>query len=67
MKCPLKYICKCPAQVKIITRKDYKRLEFFGTHDEHSHAEDKSKNLKHDQIVTIYYSVMVPPLNYDAI
>ncbi len=42
MKRPMSYDrCKCKAQVRIITRKDYKLLEFFGTHDENSHAVDK--------------------------
>ncbi len=59
------------AQVKIITGKYYKRLEFDGTHYENSHATYDSKTLKQNQNVTIYDSVMVTPklspLNYDAI
>ncbi len=35
---PVSYSCKCKAQVRIIAGKDYKWLEFFGTHDENSHA-----------------------------
>ena len=42
MKCPLSYrckiVCKCKEQVRITAGKDYKLLEFFGTHDENSHA-----------------------------
>ena len=38
MKRPLSYRCKCKAQVRIIVGKDYKLLEFFGTHEKNSHA-----------------------------
>ncbi len=51
--------CKCKAQVRIIARKDYKRLKFFGTHDKNSHATNHSKKLKYNQINTIYESVMI--------
>ena len=37
--CPMNHRCKCQAKVRIMTGKDYKRLEFFGTHDENSHAQ----------------------------
>ncbi len=43
-RCPMHYRCDCHAQVKLITGPGYKRLEFCGTHDEHSHANEKSKN-----------------------
>ena len=42
-KCLINYRCKCQAKIGIITGKNYKRLEFYGTHDEHSHAVDHSK------------------------
>ena len=61
MKYPLSYCCKCPARNRIIAGKDYKRLEFFGLHEETSHATDHSKKLKYDQIVIIHDSVMVAP------
>ncbi len=40
-----------------------KRLEFCGTHwhDEHSHANEKSKKFKHDQIVFIHEAVGIAP------
>jgi hypothetical protein len=47
-QCPMSYRCKCPALCRIISGKDHKRLEFFGTHDENSHANDASKNLKYN-------------------
>ena len=59
MKCPLNHRCKCQAKVRIIAGKYYKRLEFYDTHDETNHANDYSKNLKCDQIVTIQDAVMV--------
>ena len=40
MKCPLKYQCKRPAQLRIIAGKYYKLLELFGTHDENRHSVD---------------------------
>jgi hypothetical protein len=60
-KCPMSYRCKCKALVRIIARKDYKLLEFYGTHDENSHANDNSKKLKYNQIDAIYNSVMIAP------
>jgi hypothetical protein len=59
--CPMHHRCKCKAMVRIITAKDHKRLEFVGTHDETSHANDISKSLTHKQIVTIHQAVMVAP------
>ena len=53
--------CNCKALVRIITGKDYKRLEFFGTHDKNSHANDASKKLKYNQIGAIYDSSMIAP------
>ncbi len=60
-KCPMQYRCKCKAQVRVIAGKDYKQLEFYGTHDENSHATDHSKKLKYKQIDAIYDSVMIAP------
>ena len=61
VKCLMHYCCKCPAKVRIITDKGYKRLKFYGTHDEKSHAVDYSKTLKskYNQTVTIHDAVMV--------
>ena len=58
-KCPMNYRCRCPAKIRIITGKGYNRLEFHGTRDETSHAVDKSKTLKYNQIGTIHDAVMV--------
>ena len=57
--CLLKYRCKCKAKVRIITGRGYKRLEFSGTNDEISHADDKSTSLKYNQIVAIHDAVLV--------
>jgi hypothetical protein len=43
-QCPMSYRCKCHAICRFIAGKDYKRLEFFSTHDEKSHANDASRN-----------------------
>ena len=58
---PMHYRCGCQAQVKLITGPDYKRLQYFGSLDEHSHANEKSKKLKHNQIVLIHESVVIAP------
>ena len=60
-RCPMNYRCGCQALVKLITREDYKRLEFFGTHDMQSHANERSKTLTHDQIVLIHDAVVIVP------
>ena len=63
-RCPMNYRCGCQAQVKLITGEDYKRLEFFGTHDMQrlqSHANVRSKSLTHDQIVLIHDAVVIAP------
>ncbi len=58
-RCPMHYRCDCHAQVKLITRPDYIWLEFCCMHDEHSHANEKSKKLKHDQIVLLHKAVCI--------
>ena len=65
--CPLKYRCKCKAKVRIITGRGYKRLEFSGIHDENSHADDKSKSLRYNQIVAIHDAVLVAPSQSAAV
>ncbi len=60
-QCPMHYRCKCNVLCRILAEKDYKRLEFFGIHDENSHANDASKKLKYNQIGAIYNSVMIAP------
>jgi hypothetical protein len=40
-QCPMIYRCKCNALVRIIAGKYNKQLEFFGTHDENSQANDQ--------------------------
>jgi hypothetical protein len=53
--------CKCNALCRILAGQDYKRLEFFGTHDQNSHANDASQKLKYNQIGAIYDSVLIAP------
>jgi hypothetical protein len=45
-QCPMSYLCKCNALCRIIAGKDYKRLEFFGTHDEKQSRRRSIKNIK---------------------
>jgi hypothetical protein len=51
--------CDCKTQVRIRTGDNYQRLEFTGDHNEHSHANDKSKKLKHKEIIAIHDEVLV--------
>jgi hypothetical protein len=60
-KCPMAYHCSCTARCRVCFGKDYIRLEFHGTHDETSHAEERSKNLKYKQIISIHEAVIVAP------
>jgi hypothetical protein len=57
------YLCSCTARCRVCVTvgKDYIRLEFHGTHDETSHAEEWSKKLKYKQIIAIYEAVTVAP------
>ena len=58
-RCPLAERCDCKVQVRMCTGENYKRLEFTGDHNEHSHSNDKSKKLKNKQIFTIHDAVIV--------
>ncbi len=60
-RCPMAYCCSCTARCRVCVWKDYIRLEFHGTHDETSHAEERSKNLKYKQIIAIHKAVIVAP------
>ena len=60
-RCVMHYRCGCQAQVKLITEPDYKRLEFFGTHDAQSHANERSKKLTHEQIILIHDAGVIAP------
>jgi hypothetical protein len=58
-RCPMAKRCDRKAQVRICTGDNYKRLEFTRDHNEHSHANDKSKKLKHKQIIAIHDEVII--------
>jgi hypothetical protein len=60
-KCPMAYRCSCTERCRVCVGKDYIRLEFHGTHDETSHAEERSKNLRYKQIIAIHKAVIVAP------
>jgi hypothetical protein len=61
-RCPMHTRCGYEAQVRLCIRKNYKRLEFHGVHDEHSHAKEiKSKKLIYKQITAIHDAVIVTP------
>jgi hypothetical protein len=58
-RCPMAKHCDCKAQVRICTGDNYKRLEFTGDYNEHSHSNDKIKKLKYKQIIAIHDEVIV--------
>ena len=45
--------------MRLITGEIYKRLDSAKTHDLESHVNERSKNLKHDQIVLIHDAVFI--------
>ena len=47
--------------MRLITRDNFKRLEFAKTHDLQSHVNERSKKLSHDQIVLIHDAVIIAP------
>ena len=60
-KCPMCYRCGCNARIRIKTGPDFTQIEKHGKHNVNSHDEDKSKYLKHDQIVAVSDAVTVAP------
>jgi hypothetical protein len=60
-KCPMAYRCNCKAKCRVSVGKTYVRLEFHGTHDETSHATERSKTLKYKQIIAIHDAVIIAP------
>jgi hypothetical protein len=53
--------CDCKAGVKIFEAGSLLELYFLGEHNESSHDDDKSKYLKHKQIVAVYDGARVCP------
>ncbi len=53
-RCPMFNRCGCKAGVKNFETANMLELYFLGEHNESSHDEDKSKYLKHKQIVAVY-------------
>jgi hypothetical protein len=53
--------CQCKTGVKIIETTTNLDLYFLGEHDETSHDVDKSKYLKHKQIVAVHEGARICP------
>ena len=61
--CPLQNRCNCFAQVRMNTIGNLVTLEISSMHTEASHANDKSKFLKHQQIQALKHAVQLAPLS----
>jgi hypothetical protein len=59
--------CGCKAGVKIFEAANLLELYFLGEHNESSHDEEKSKYLKHKQIVAVYDGARVCPQQSAAV
>ena len=66
-RCPMFNRCGCKAGVKIFESATLLELYFLGEHNESSHDEDKSKYLKHKQIVAVYDGARVCPQQSAAV
>ena len=60
-KCPMCYRCGCDARIRITTGPEFTQIEKHGEHHVNSHDEDRSKYLKHDQIIAVANAVTVAP------
>ena len=58
-RCPLRHRCGCLAGIRIMEGADWMQLDRCGEHNANSHDEDKSKYLKHDQIVAVTDAVTI--------
>ena len=60
-KCPMCYRCRCDARIRITIGPDFTQIEKHGEHNVNSHDEDRSKYLKHDQIIAVSDAVTTAP------
>jgi hypothetical protein len=60
-RCPLHHRCKCKAGIRIMEGPGWMELHRCGEHDANSHDDDKSKYLKHEQIVAVADAVTIAP------
>ena len=60
-RCPLRFRCGCKAGIRIMEAPGWKQLVWIGEHNADSHKQDKSKYLKHEQIVAVSDAVMIAP------
>ncbi len=60
------YRCGCNATIRVTSGNDFITLQRGGTHDENSHADDKSVYLNHKQIEAVSDAVTVAPFSSAA-
>ena len=60
-RCPMRHRCGCKAGIWISEGTGWKQLDRIGEHNADSHKQDKSKYLKHDQIVAVADAVTIAP------
>ena len=60
-RCPLHYRCNCKCSIRVVIGQDFKELQRCGLHDANSHADDGSKYLKYDQIISVSEAVVSAP------
>ncbi len=56
---PLRHRCGCKAGIRIMEAVGWKQLDRIGEHNAESDQEDKSKYLKHEQIVAVTDTVTI--------
>ena len=61
LRCPMRHRCGCKAGIRIMEGTGFKQLDRIGEHNADSHKQDKSKYLKHEQIVAVADAVTIAP------
>ncbi len=60
-RCPMRHQCDCKCTIRVGRGVGSLTLECFGLHDMKSHATDKSKYLKYDQIISPSEAAVTDP------
>ena len=66
-RCPMFNRCCCKAGVKIVETENMLSLYYLGEHNQNSHDDDKSKYLKHKQIVAVHEGARICPQQSAAV
>jgi hypothetical protein len=65
--CPMSHQCDCNCTIRVGRGVGSLTLELFGIHDMKSHATDKSKYLKYDQIISLSEAAVTAPNLSEAV